>query len=193
MKWLLLAIPILLLVTSSMPAQNQRQHSDAYLSMEKKIAYLEQNAAKKTPDPNPTELTEAEVNAYFDEGGVKLPTGVSNLKLTAQPAVIDGHAKVDFDVITQKARSANPLLGVFSGVHDVRVVAQANGASGSGSVRVQNVYLDGVEVPPIALQFFADRYLKPKYPNVGMNSTFPLPLRIDTAIVDSGRVRLFQK
>ncbi len=43
------------------------------------------------------------------------------------------------------------------------------------------------------LQLFVDRYLKSKYPNVGLTSTFKLPLRIDTAAVETGKVALVQK
>jgi hypothetical protein len=161
--------------------------------MQQKIAYLQKNAAKTHPDPKSTEITEDEANAYFNEGGVKLPKGVSQVHLAAQPAVIDGHAKVDFDAITQSKRSSNPLLSLFSGVHDVHVIAQAMGTGGTGTVKVQSVSLDGLEVPEIALEFFAQRYLTPKYPNVGVTSTFKLPMRIDTAIVDTGKVRLIQR
>ncbi len=174
-------------------AQNQGQHSAAYRSMEQKIAYLKANAAREHPDPKPTEITQDEANAYFAEGGVKMPKGVSGLKLTAQPGMLDGHAKVDFDVITEKARSKNPLLAVFTGVHDVHVVAQASGDNGTGTITVQKVELDGVEIPQMMLQFFVDRYLKQKYPNVGLTTTFKLPLRIDSAAVESGRVMLVQK
>jgi hypothetical protein len=168
-------------------------HSKEFRSMQQKIAYLQQNAEKPHPDPKPTEITEAEANAYFNEGGVRLPKGVSQLHLTAQPAVIDGQAKVDFDAITQSKRSSNPLLGLFTGIHDVRVVAQTVGAAGTGTIRVQSVYLDGIEVPQMALEFFAQRYITPKYPTVGVNSTFKLPLRVDSAIVDNGKVSLVQK
>ncbi len=174
-------------------AQNQGQHSAAYRSMEQKIAYLKQNAARQHPDPKPTEITQDEANAYFAEGGVKMPKGVSGLKVTAQPGMLDGHAKVDFDAITEKARSKNPLLAVFTGLHDVHVVAQASGTNGTGTITVQKVELDGVEIPQMMLQFFVDRYLKSKYPNVGLTSTFKLPLRIDTATVETGRVMLVQK
>ncbi len=174
-------------------SQSTGNHSGAFLSMQQKIAYLQKNAAKPHPDSKPTEITEDEANAYFNEGGVKLPKGVTQVHLTAQPAVIDGHAKVDFDAITQSRRSSNPLLSLFTGVHDVHVIAQATGTGGTGTVKVQSVYLDNLEVPQIALEFFAQRYLTPKYPNVGVTSTFQLPLRIDTAIVDAGKVRLIQK
>jgi len=173
--------------------QEQRQHSAEYRSMEQKAAYLKQNAANIRPDPKPTEITQAEANAYFAEGGVKLPKGVTKLQLAAQPGVLDAHALVDFDTITQKARAGNPLFSVFTGVHDVHGVAHAEGANGTGTIRVESVYLDNIQVPEIALEFFVERYLKPKYPSVGMTSTFKLPLRIDSAVVESGQVRLVQK
>ena len=122
-----------------------------------------------------------------------MPKGVTGLKLAAAPGTLDGHAKVDFDVLTEKARSRNPLLAVFTGVHDVHVVAQASGSSGTGTITVQKVELDNIEIPQMILQLFVDRYLKSKYPNVGLTSTFKLPLRIDTATVESGRVNLVQK
>jgi hypothetical protein len=174
-------------------AQPPAHHSAAYLSMERKIAYLKQNSEREHPDPRPTEITQDEANAYFAEGGVKMPKGVSDLKLTAAPGVLDGHAKVDFDAITEKARSKNPLLGVFTGVHDVHVVAQASGTHGTGTITVQKVELDGIEIPQFVLQLFVDRYLKSKYPNVGLTSTVKLPLRIDSAAVESGKVELVQK
>ena len=184
---------LFLLVATILLAQNQSQHTAAYRSMEQKIAHLKQNAVRPRPDPKPTDITEAEANAYFAEGGVKMPTGVTELKLAATPGTIDGRAKVDFDAITEKARSKNPLLAVFTGVHDIHVTAKASGSTGTGTITVQLVELDGVEIPQFVLQLFVDRYLKSKYPNVGLTSTFKLPLRIDSANVESGKVLLIQK
>ena len=184
---------LLLLACCGLLAQTPASHSAAYLSMERKIAYLKQNAAREHPDPRPTEITQEEANAYIAEGGVKLPKGVSGLKLTATPGTIDGHAQVDFDAITEKARAKNPLLVVFTGVHDAHVVAQAAGSHGTGTITVQKVELDGLEIPQTLLQLFVDRYLKPKYPNVGLTTTFKLPSRIDSAVVESGKVELVQK
>ena len=184
---------LVVLACCALLAQAPPHHSPAYLSMERKIAYLKQNAERAQPDPKPTEITQEEANAYFAEGGVKMPKGVSDLKLAATPGTLDGHAKVDFDAITEKARSRNPLLGVFIGVHDVHVVAQANGAYGIGTITVQEVELDGIEIPQMILQLFVDRYLKPRYPNVGLTSTFRLPLRIDSATLGNGKVELLQK
>ena len=132
----------------------------------RKLAFLKQNAAKPHPDPKPIELTEREANAYFNEGGVKLPKGVSNLRLTSQPGVIDGHAQVDFEKIMEGKGSTNPLLSLFSGVHDVHIVAQAAGAAGTGTIRTQSASLDGIEVPQVLLQYFAQHYITPKYPTL---------------------------
>lgn len=183
----------LFFVTALLVAQSQSHHSAAYRSMEQKVAHLKQNAAREHPDPKPTEITQDEANAYFAEGGVKMPKGVTDLKLAATPGLIDGHAKADFDAITEKARSKNPLLAIFTGVHDVHVVAQANGSNGTGTIAVQKVELDNIEIPQMVLQLFVDRYLKSKYPNVGLTSTFKLPLRIDSAKVETGKVVLVQK
>lgn len=187
---------LLLVFAASLSAAQQPQpanHSPEFRSMEAKIAYLKQNAAKPRPDPKPTELTEPEVNAYFNEGGVKLPKGVSKVHLTSQSGVIDGHAQVDFEAIMQGKGSSNALVSLFSGTHDVHMVAQASGSGGMGSLRVQSASIDGLELPQMALQFFAQRFITPRYPNVGVNTTFKLPLRIDSAVVEAGRVALAQK
>jgi hypothetical protein len=168
-------------------------HSAEFRAMEQKLAYLKLNGAKAHPDPKPTELTEAEANAYFNEGGVKLPKGVSALHLTSRPGVLDAHAKIDFEEVMQGRGSTNPLYAMFSGKHDVEVVAQASGANGSGTIQVQSIQLDGSEVPRWALEFFVQRYITPKYPNVGMTTTFKLPLKIESATVETGRVRLMQR
>lgn len=168
-------------------------HSAEFRAMEQKLAYLKLNAAKAHPDAKPVELTEAEANAYFNEGGVKLPKGVSQVHLTSRPGVLDAHAKIDFEEIMQGRGSNNPMYAMFSGKHDVEVVAQASGANGTGSIQVQSIQLDGSEVPRWALEFFVQHYITPKYPNVGMTTTFKLPLRIESAVVETGRVRLVQR
>jgi hypothetical protein len=175
------------------PATPHDTHSAEFHAMEQKLAYLKVNGAKAHPDVKPTELTEAEANAYFNEGGVKLPKGVSQVHLASRPGVLDAHAKVDFEEIMQGRGSTNPMFAMFSGKHDVQVVTKAGGANGSGSIQVQSIQLDGSEVPRWLLDFFVQHYIAPKYPNVGMTTTFKLPLRIDTAVVETGRVRLVQR
>jgi len=95
--------------------------------------------------------------------------------------------------LRENQRSANPFMSMFSGTHDVTVETDAAGSAGQGKVHVSTVSLDGTEIPRMALQFFVERYLTPKYPNVGLDSQFKLPNRIDGATVGYHKISLVQK
>ena len=183
---------LVLLSLAAAPAQ-QNGSTPAARSMERKLDHLDRNARAATPDPTPTVLTEEEVNAYVQSGGINLPRGVQRVHLVGQPGAVTADMQVDFDQITQGSRSINPLLALFSGVHQVQVATHAHGEHGVGHVHVDSVFIDGVEVPPMALQFFADRYVKPKHPELGIDSRIQMPDRIDSAVVGRQRVTLVQK
>jgi hypothetical protein len=167
--------------------------NDPLASMEMKLQHIAANASAAPPDQTATELTDAEVNAYFASGRLDLPLGVKSVILSSQPGVISGTARVDFDQVRQGRSNYNPLLSVFNGEHNVGVVAQAYGAGGKGFVHVQRVTLDDVEIPNFALQMFVEKYVTNRYPNVGLDSQFRLPYRIDTASVGSHEVSITQK
>lgn len=188
-RWILLSIPLALLTA----AGQATQHSADFRSFLQKIAYLRSNAASQHPDPKPVELTDSEANAFFNEGGVRLPVGVSHVLLAAHPGQIDAHAQVDFDQIMQRRGSNNPLAGAFTGRHDVHAVSDARAANGIGTIHIQSVELDGVQVPQFALEWFVEHYVTPRYPNLGITSTFKLPLRIDSAVLENGKVQLQQR
>jgi hypothetical protein len=175
---------------TSSPADTRASAAD---SLDRKLARIQSNGARPKPDQTPTVLTEEEANAYFATGRVRLPAGVKEVKFAAEPGVISATSRIDFDQLTAAKRSANPLLSLFTGVHDVRVVAQAEGSGGIANIRTQSVELDGVTVPRVALEFFIDRYLKPKYPYIGLDTRFRLPARIDMAVVGTHQVTVTQK
>ena len=162
-------------------------------SCEAKLQHIQQNAARPQPDPAPTVLTEDEINDYIAAGKVQLPRGVERVRFKGAPNVVTAYARVDFDKLTEGRRSMNPLLGLFTGVHDIVVVADANGAGGEGKVLVQSVTLDGTAIPRVALQYLVDRYVKPKYPAAGLDSRFHMPCRIDSAVVGTHKLTLRQK
>jgi len=161
--------------------------------MEQKIHHVEVNASAQRPDQTPTVFTEKEVNAYVASDNVKLPVGVQSVRLVGTPGVITGTAQVDFDRVREGVHSSNPLLGIFSGVHEVVVVANAHGSGRTGYVHVDSVSLDGVEVPHFVLELFVDKFLTPKYPQIGIDSQFALPDRIDTATVGEHQLAVTQK
>ena len=189
-SWLSIASASVLVIAA---VAQQTSHSPAFRSMERKVAFLKANGAKGRPDPKLTEITESEANAYFNEGGVKLPKGVSNVRLKALPGQIDGRAQIDFEPIMQGKGSSNPFYGMFSGQHEIHATSQAGGSNGVGTIHIQSVEMDGVQIPQFALEWFVQHYLTPKYKNVGMTSTFKLPLRIDSAVLEAGKVRLVQR
>jgi hypothetical protein len=167
--------------------------SPATASMERKLQHIQSNAKLSQPDQTPTEFTEQEVNPYFGSGAVKLPAGVQSVVFQGQPEVVIATTRVDFDQLKAGRRSSNPLLSMFSGIHDVLVAAHVRGAGGQGYVNVDTVSLDGVEIPRFALQMFVEKYLQPKYPGVGLDSKFALPDRIDTAKVGLHKLTITQK
>jgi hypothetical protein len=177
---------------TSPPASSRGVHRLAD-SMQAKLNYIQQNGQKTPPDPRPTVITEEEVNDYLASGRVQLPQGVNKVRLEGQSGHVNAILNVDFDKIREGQHSSNPLLSLFSGTHDVRVETDAVGQAGQGEVHVRSVSLDGTEIPRMALEYFVSKYITPKYPNVGMDSTFQLPNKIDSAVVGYHKLTITQK
>jgi hypothetical protein len=162
-------------------------------SLQAKLDHIQQNGQQAHPDQAPTVMTEEEVNDYIASGRIVLPQGVKKLRMEGRTGVVTAFLNVDFDEIRGGQKSANPLLSVFSGRHDVRVEADASGNGGQGKVSVREVSIDGFSVPRMALEYFVSKYVTPKYPNVGMDSQFQLPDKIDMAAVGYHKLTVIQK
>lgn len=192
MRILSLALLLIFLVLNSETLASSRPSSDV-ASMRKKIERIQANGRLSQPDPTPTIISEQEVNAYLASEEISLPQGVNSVKLQGQSGVITGTSQVDFDKVRQGVGSSNPLLSIFSGVHTVVVVAHAHGSNHAGFVHIDSVSLDGVDVPRFLLQLFVEKYLQPKYPQLGLDSKFALSDRIDSAVVGSHNLTVIQK
>ncbi len=186
-------LALIILATFALLAQAAR-HSPAYLSMDKKIAAIESNSSNPPAQPQTTTITQDELNAYLNEGGVNIPKGLSNVKIALSPGAVHATSQVDFDQLSEGHGGGNPIFSaLFSGTHDVEADAQASGSNGQGTVTIETVKLDGVTVPKSALEYLIQHYVKPKYPQAGMTSTFALPDNIQTANVQQSQVALTQK
>ncbi|HEY3927414.1 MAG TPA: hypothetical protein VGL89_03475 [Candidatus Koribacter sp.] len=170
-----------------------QQHSPEYRSAERKLAAMDAYDANPAAAGLLTTLTDAEMNAYFAEGGIKWGDGVSNVRISTAPSTVHASAQIDFDKVTAKARSSNPLLGIFTGIHTVRITAQAAALHGRGSVKVQSVSLDGTEIPPAVLELFIVKFLQPKYPEADLDAVFGMPNRIDSATVGDHQITFAQR
>jgi len=162
-------------------------------SCQKKFDYIRQNGNQATPDQKPTVITENELNAWLTSGNAQLPQGVKKLQLKGDTGVIDATAYVDFDEVTAGRNSSNPLLSLFRGTHEVQARAHASGSGGAGQVHIDSVSLDGVGVPRVALEYFVDKYITAKHPEIGLDSTFKLNYRIDTATIGPRQLTVTQK
>jgi hypothetical protein len=162
-------------------------------SLQRKLDHIQENAKSAHPDQIPTVMTEEEINDYFAAGRVNLPQGVKKVIFQGQSGTLTALATIDFDELRAGERSSNPLLSIFSGIHNVRVESDGAGSGGQGKVHVRTVSIDGTEVPRMALEFFMSQYLKPRYPNVGMDSEFSLPDKINLSTIGYHKLVVTQK
>ena len=162
-------------------------------SLQTKLDHIQQNGEQDHPDQAPTVMTEDEVNDYIADGRITLPRGVKKLKMEGRSGIVTAFLNVDFDEIREGQNSSNPMLSLFSGQHDVRVEADASGSGREGRVHAREVTIDGFSVPRMALEYFVSKYITPKYPNVGIDSQFQLPNKIDIATVGYHKVTVTQK
>lgn len=175
-------------------AQSATKHFSAPAQhFQDKLNFIERNANSNPVQRRSTQINADEVNAWFREGGYKLPQGVEKVVFHSQPDTIIADTTVDFDAVKQGKRNLNPLLSMFSGVHEVQVAATASAQNGQGHVVIQSVSIDGVDVPHLALELFVSKYVTPKYPNVGLDNQFEMPDRIDSATVGNDNALLNQK
>jgi len=190
----LLLITVALAQESSPPASGtQAIYQAEARSAQRKFDYIRQNATRATPDQQPTLLTENEINGWLTSGRAQLPEGVKKLQFHGEPGIINATALVDFDEITAHQHSFNPLLSLFTGTHRVEATAQAQGSGGVAHIHIQSVSLDGIAIPRTALEFFVDHYIQPKHPEIGLDTEFKLPYRIDLATVGARQLTLTQK
>lgn len=190
---LALALVFAFAASTLQAADRRRAAPGEVASMESKLRHVDSNAAQAHPDPAPTEFTENEVNAYFATGRMDIPAGVQSVRFQSEPGVVTADTRVDFDRLKGETDTFNPLLAVFTGIHDVVVIAHAHGTGGEGFVHVDSVSLDGVEIPRFVLQLFVDKYLRPQYPDIGLDSRFKLPDRIIGAVVGAHKLTVVQK
>ena len=186
-------LTIILICTICFAGQEPVAEHRLASSLQRKLDHIQQNAGSGQPDDTPTVMTEEEINDYFATRRVKLPQGVKRITFEGHSGVVTSFATIDFDEIRAGQRSSNPLLSLFNGTHSVRIEADAAGAGGVGKVHVLSVALDGTEIPRMALEFFVAKFLKPKYPRVGLDSEFQMPDKINVAVVSYHKLTITQK
>ena len=162
-------------------------------AMQRKIDYIKSNADAPSVDRRPVTFLQTEINAYFEQRRLKMPDGVRSVRFVLRPGEVTAYTRVDFDEITKNASSRHPLLMIFSGTHDVEVVAEASGTGGVTRVNVKSVVLDGLPIPRSALEMFIEKWVNPKYPSVQLDGDYKLPARLDTVAIQDRQGVVTQK
>ena len=132
--FVLLAVAICWSQTSS--SKSKKTQAAAADHFQQKLEHLRTNGLQAHPDQAPTVFSEDELNAYFAARRVTLPAGLKSVQFVITPGALQSALTVDFDQLTANARSSNPLLSIFSGVHDVKVKARGEGSGGVARAHV---------------------------------------------------------
>lgn len=163
-------------------------------SFQDKVEHIKTNATSTKVDEKPTNFSQEEINAYFSERRLKMPEGVKTVTFDLKAGQVTAFTRVDFEQIRKERQSMNPLLAIFDGIHDCKVVAFTESAGpGQVHVRVESVEIDGLSVPRMALEMFMKHYVNPKYPNIGLDNDYKLPARIDSAVIGAQVGTIVQK
>lgn len=171
--------------------KNDRAAADSF---HKKVDFIKNNATSENPSAKATVFSQEEVNAYFAERRLKMPEGVKTVTFELEKDLVRAFTRVDFEQMRRSRPNMNPLLAIFDGIHDCEVIAETQMVSpGIVRVNVESVRIDGMKVPKMALRMFIDHYVKPKYPNVGLDAEYKLPVRIDSAVIEREKGTIRQK
>jgi len=173
--------------------EGSNQQDELATQCANKLDYLLKNGKAAHPDPKPTVMSEAEIDAYLRSSHVVLPKGVSGLQFQGEPGVVTSDLKVDFDKLASTRGSSNLLLTLFAGTHSVQVISHAHATAGVVHAHVDSVSMDGMTVPRFLLSLYVEEFLKPKYPEASLDPTFKLPSRIQSATVGAHKLTLVQR
>lgn len=187
---------LLLLLALLAPEAKEPVREEAAARMERKLAQLAENAARGRRGGPPTVLTREEINSYFAlRMETRIPKGVSGIRFELFPGRVKASGTVDFDEFKAAARKpVNPLLdGLLRGRKPVAVQgAFQSPGNGYGILHLESVSIGGLTVSGILLDWLLRWFVLPRYPTAAVDRPFRLPVNIQRAVVEQGRVLLYQ-
>ena len=151
----------------------------------------------KPRTPHSTQVTDAEVNAYFrfhlkDE----IPAGIVDPSLQALgDGRVGGHAIVDLDAVRkQQKRGWLDPMGYLSGRLPITARGRLVTQDGIGRFQLEGAEISGVTVPKVFVQELLSFYSRtPEKPDgINMDDPFPLPAQIREIKVATGTATIVQ-
>ena len=136
-------------------------------------------------------VTAADANAYWQgPGATRLPAGVSSLRLSAEPGVLTGSARVAFDQLGAHAQESW-LLKMLHGAHTVAARARVVSAHAPrATLTVEQVWLDGHEIPGLVVDAAIAAFVTVEHPELGRTFSVPLPRHASSVSEGQGWIRV---
>jgi len=193
-----LAAAAALSVSGSVAAQATFTKQDAARFQTKLAQIVQQGNAPRSPHgTRATQVTDAEVNAYFKyAAGKDVPVGIVDPTLSALGnGRVGGRAIVDLDAVrTQKKRGWSDPLGYLTGRLPVTATGTLSTQNGVGKFQLESAEISGVTIPKGLLQELLSYYSKtPQNPaGINMDDPFPLPASIREIKVGQGSATIVQ-
>ena len=193
-----LALSIVLagLTAAIMSAGAAPTRADA-LSLQKKIAGINEFSAQPTPQSRRTMVTENEVNAYLTyDVGDQLPSGVVEPGITiVGGGRVSARAVVDLDAVRkQRPRGLLDPMSYVSGRVPMTATGVLRASNGVGHLELEMAAVGPVPIPKVVLQEIVSYYSRTadKPSGIGLDDPFPLPARIREIQVEAGHAIVVQ-
>ncbi len=194
----LLGISVVLVCVAGLGAQAALSKQDA-TRFQGKLALIQKQAItpRKGTAARTTQVTDAEVNAYFKFlAGSQVPVGIVDPLLhAAGGGRVTGKALVDLDVVrTQKKRGWTDPLGYLTGRLPVAAAGRLTTKDGVGRFVLESADISGVTIPKSLLQELVSFYSRtPENPaGINMDEPFALPAGIRVITVGQGTATIVQ-
>jgi hypothetical protein len=156
----------------------------------KKLQLLRERAERNDAQPMEFEVSEEEANAYLVDRVVdQLPEGVVDPWVKFSEGPLTAGAVLDFTVLQDRMPQSS-VTNLLSGRVPVELIARVQAEDGVGKLLLDSVTLAGFPIPQSLLQEIVTAYTKSssRPDGIRLDESFPLPLGIEHARVEKGRV-----
>ena len=201
MKALLVALTVVVAVvvglvawTSFIPAQTasagsevSQRAADALQAKIDAIQKAEENPNRKTTEM--IEVTEAELESYvLFSLKDQIPAKMDSFDVQLGEGTVAADTQMTF---ASNGPTGNPLIeALMGGTHNLFVRGRLAGSNSTGRFQLEEVRLDGIPVPNILIETLIARYVKPKYPDVDLNSPFQIPWGVESVSITPGKATI---
>lgn len=103
----------------------------------------------------------------------------------------DGAVAADTKMTFSPDTTGNAVMDLLiSGTHSFFVKGKLSAAGSRGKFELEEVKVDGIPVPNVLIEMLITKYVKPKYPDVDLNSPFTMPWGIESLAITPGKTTI---